>query len=297
MSAAAGRKGIVLAGGSGTRLYPLTVAQSKQLLPVYDKPMIYYPLSLLMLVGIRDILIISTPRDLPNFQKLLGTGEALGVRFAYAAQPSPDGIAQAFLIGEDFLAGSPAALVLGDNVFHSSDLTGTLVHASRNHAAATIFAYHVPNPENYGVVEFAADGRAVSIEEKPLEPKSSHAVAGLYFYPDDIVAQARALRPSARGELEITDLNALYLRQGRLQVHRLRRGTAWFDTGSHAALLEASSFVAAIQNRQGLQIACLEEIAFNQGWIDRAQLGKTVAAMGRGSYAQYLQRLLDEAAS
>ncbi len=292
MSAGAGRKGIVLAGGAGTRLHPLTLAQSKQLLPVYDKPMIYYPISTLMLAGLREILVISTPRDLPNFQKLLGTGEDLGIRFSYAEQPSPGGIAQALLIAEDFLQGAPAALVLGDNVFHSADFTETLLGASGEKEVATIFAYHAQNPENYGVIELDAGGRPVSIEEKPLRPKSSYAVAGLYFYPDDVTARARTLRPSGRGELEITDLNALYLRDGRLRVRRLGRGTAWFDTGTHASLLEAASFVAAVQGRQGLQIACLEEIAFAQGWIGRPELEKAIARMGRSSYAAYLQRLL-----
>jgi glucose-1-phosphate thymidylyltransferase len=294
MSPAKSRKGIVLAGGSGTRLHPLTLAISKQLLPVYDKPMIYYPISMLMLAGIREILIISTPHDLPSFKKLLGSGESIGVRFSYAEQPKPDGLAQAFLIGAEFLDGSPASLVLGDNLFHSAYLTDTLVALSENINDATIFAYHVPNPESYGVIEFDAEGRAISLEEKPRQPKSSYAVPGLYFYPDDVVDQARSLRPSARGELEITDLNALYLKMGRLRVHPLRRGTAWFDTGTHGSLLEAAGFVAAIQNRQGFQIACLEEIAFWKGWIDRAALEKTIAAMGRSSYADYLRHLLVE---
>jgi glucose-1-phosphate thymidylyltransferase len=256
--------------------------------------MIYYPISMLMLAGIREILIISTPHDLPAFRKMLGTGEPLGVRFSYAEQPSPDGLAQAFLIGADFLEDHPAALVLGDNVFHSANLTETLITLSQRTEEATIFAYHVQNPEHYGVIEFDAEGRALSLEEKPKQPKSSFAVPGLYFYPDDVVAHARALKPSARGELEITDLNSVYLKLGRLHVHPLRRGTAWFDTGTHGSLLEAASFVAAIQNRQGLQIACLEEIAFGQGWIDRALLEKTIAKMGRSSYAEYLRQLLGD---
>ena len=292
MNSTTGRKGIVLAGGSGTRLHPLTLPISKQLLPIYDKPMVYYPISMLMLADIQDILIISTPHDLPNFRKLLGTGEALGLRFSYAEQPKPEGLAQAFLIAADFLEGRPAALVLGDNVFHSAYLTDILMSVSHKADEATIFAYHVQNPENYGVIEFDAGGRAVSLEEKPKQPKSSYAVPGLYFYPDDVVSHARSLRPSARGELEITDLNAIYLKLGRLHVQLLKRGTAWFDTGTHASLLEAASFVAAVQNRQGLQIACLEEIAFSKGWIDRPLLEKTIAAMGRSSYADYLRHLL-----
>jgi glucose-1-phosphate thymidylyltransferase len=292
MSVDGARRGIVLAGGSGSRLHPLTLAQSKQLLPIYDKPMVYYPISMLMLAGIQDILIISTPHDLPNFRKLLGSGESIGVRFSYAEQPKPDGLAQAFLIGADFLEDRPAALVLGDNVFHSAYLTDTLMTLSQRKDEATIFAYHVQNPEHYGVIEFDAGGRAISLEEKPKKPKSSFAVPGLYFYPDDVVEQARSLRPSARGELEITDLNALYLKMGRLHVHQLKRGTAWFDTGTHASLLEAASFVAAIQNRQGLQIACLEEIAYSKGWIDQSLLEKTIAMMGRSSYADYLRHLL-----
>jgi glucose-1-phosphate thymidylyltransferase len=296
MTRAKERKGIVLAGGTGSRLHPLTLALSKHLLPVYDKPMIYYPISMLMLAGIRDILIISTPRDLPNFKKLLGTGETIGVRFSYAEQPSPDGLAQAFLIGADFLDGHPAALVLGDNIFHSANLTDTLMTISAQTEEATIFAYHVQNPESYGVIEFDAEGRAISIEEKPSRPKSSYAVPGLYFYPADVVSQARTLQPSARGELEITDLNRLYLKTRRLQVHRLKRGTAWFDTGTHASLLEAASFVAAIQNRHGLQIACLEEIAFTKGWIDAALLRKTIGLTRQSSYANYLRDLLDDGA-
>ena len=292
MSALA-RKGIVLAGGSGTRLHPLTLPVSKQLLPIYDKPMIYYPISMLMLAGLRDILIISTPHDLPFFRKLLGTGEQLGVNFSYAEQPRPDGLAQAFLIGADFLGGHSSALVLGDNVFYSDSFTHTLMVLSEKTDEATIFAYHVQNPQEYGVIEFDARGRAISLEEKPRQPKSSYAVPGLYFYPDDVVEQARALKPSHRGELEITDLNAAYLKLGRLHVHPLGRGTAWFDTGTHASLLEAGSFVAAIQNRQGLQIACLEEIAFSKGWIDRTLLEKNIATMGKSSYAGYLKSLLD----
>jgi glucose-1-phosphate thymidylyltransferase len=285
------RKGIVLAGGSGTRLHPLTMAISKQILPIYDKPMIYYPISMLMLAGLREILIISTPHDLPAFERLLGTGENLGVQFSYAVQPYPDGLAQAFLIGAKFLAGAPAALILGDNLFYANHLIDDLMTLSRDRHNATIFAYHVQNPGSYGVVEFDGKGRAVSLEEKPKKPKSSYAVPGFYFYPDDVVERASSLKPSARGELEITDLNRLYLKLERLSVHKLGRGTAWFDTGTHASLLEAGNFVAAIQNRQGWQIACLEEIAFAKGWIDRAQLGKNIAAMGSNSYSEYLRRL------
>jgi glucose-1-phosphate thymidylyltransferase len=286
------RKGIVLAGGAGTRLHPLTLAASKQILPVYDKPMIYYPISMLMLADIRDILIISTPEDLPSFRRLLGNGENFGVRFSYAEQPRPEGLAQAFIIGADFLDGSPATLILGDNLFHANDITHTLLSLSRESEIATIFAYHVQNPSDYGVIEFDSQGRAISLEEKPLQAKSSFAVPGFYFYPADVVEKAASLKPSKRGELEITDLNRLYLEQGRLHVHTLGRGTAWFDTGTHASLLEAATFVAAIQNRQGLQIGCLEEIAFSKGWIDISQVEKIIAAMGRSSYASYLRSIL-----
>jgi len=287
------RKGIVLAGGSGSRLHPITKAVSKQLLPVYDKPMIYYPLSTLMLVNIRDILIISTPHDLPLFRNLLRDGSQFGVRFSYCEQPSPDGLAQAFLLGEEFLAGTPAALVLGDNLFYSSELGKTLADADKQTRGATVFGYEVTNPSDYGVVEFDATGRAISIEEKPAKPKSSWAIPGLYFYDDRVCEFARSLRPSARGELEITDLNRLYLDEGTLRVERLGRGTAWLDTGTHESLLEAGDFVRAIQNRQGLRIACLEEIAFNKGWLGVDALRSAVEAFGKSTYGAYLRRVLE----
>ena len=286
------RRGIILAGGSGTRLYPLTIAVSKQLMPVYDKPMIYYPLSVLMLAGIREILVISTPQDLPLFQRLLGDGAQFGLHLSYAEQPKPDGLAQAFLIGADFLGGAPSALVLGDNLFYSSDFSKALAAADARSTGATIFGYHVADPKSYGVVEFAADGRVLSIEEKPAQPKSNYAVPGLYFYDRDVVAHARALRPSPRGELEITDLNRRYLEAGRLHVELLGRGTAWLDTGTHDSLLDADQFVNVIENRQGLKIACLEEIAFDKGWIDRAQLAAQIERLGKSNYGAYLRRLL-----
>jgi glucose-1-phosphate thymidylyltransferase len=286
------RKGIILAGGSGTRLYPLTIAVSKQLMPVYDKPMIYYPLSVLMLAGIREILVISTPQDLPLFQRLLGNGAQFGLQLSYAEQPKPEGLAQAFLIGADFLAGAPSALVLGDNLFYSSDFSKALAAADARTVGATIFGYHVADPKSYGVVEFAANGRVLSIEEKPAQPKSNYAVPGLSFYDRDVVAHARALRPSARGELEITDLNRRYLEAGRLHVELLGRGTAWLDTGTHDSLLDAAQFVNVIENRQGLKIACLEEIAFGKGWIDRAQLAAQIERLGKSNYGAYLRRLL-----
>jgi glucose-1-phosphate thymidylyltransferase len=288
------RKGIVLAGGSGTRLYPLTVAVSKQLMPVYDKPMVYYPLSVLMLSGIREILIISTPTDLPLFRRLLGDGSAFGVRFAYAEQARPEGLAQAFHIAGDigFLHDEPAALVLGDNLFYGHDLVKSLERATTRTEGATIFGYHVADPRSYGVVEFAADGRVVSLEEKPAQPKSNYAIPGIYFYDAEVVARARSLRPSARGELEITDLNRLYLEAGRLHVEVLGRGTAWLDTGTHDSLLEAGQFVSVIENRQGLKIACLEEIAWRQGWIDRATLEANVTRLGKSSYGAYLRRVV-----
>jgi glucose-1-phosphate thymidylyltransferase len=288
------RKGIVLAGGSGTRLYPLTVAVSKQLMPVYDKPMVYYPLSVLMLAGIREILIISTPTDLPLFRRLLGDGSAFGVRFAYAEQARPEGLAQAFHIAGDigFLRDEPAALVLGDNLFYGHDLVKSLERATTRVDGATIFGYHVADPRSYGVVEFAADGRVVSLEEKPAQPKSNYAIPGIYFYDAEVVARARSLRPSARGELEITDLNRLYLEAGRLHVEVLGRGTAWLDTGTHDSLLEAGQFVSVIENRQGLKIACLEEIAWRQGWIDRATLEANVTRLGKSSYGAYLRRVV-----
>ena len=288
------RKGIVLAGGSGTRLYPLTVAVSKQLMPVYDKPMVYYPLSVLMLAGIREILIISTPADLPLFRRLLGDGSAFGVRFAYAEQARPEGLAQAFHIAGDtgFLRDEPAALVLGDNLFYGHDLVKSLERAATRLEGATIFGYHVADPRSYGVVEFAPDGRVVSLEEKPAQPKSNYAIPGIYFYDADVVARAHSLRPSARGELEITDLNRLYLEAGRLHVELLGRGTAWLDTGTHDSLLEAGQFVSVIENRQGLKIACLEEIAWRHGWIDRATLEANVTRLGKSSYGAYLRRVV-----
>ena len=289
------RKGIILAGGSGTRLYPLTIAVSKQLMPVYDKPMIYYPLSVLMLSGIREILIISTPTDLPLFRKLLGDGANLGVKFTYAEQPSPDGLAQAFTIAGDigFLTGrEPSALVLGDNLFYGSEFAKSLGEASARTIGATIFGYHVANPTAYGVVEFAADGRVLSLEEKPAQPKSNYAVPGLYYYDQDVVALARSLKPSKRGELEITDLNRLYLEKGRLNVELFGRGTAWLDTGTHDSLVEAATFVHVLENRTGLKIACIEEIAYKQGWIDRAGLEANIKQLGKSSYGQYLKRLL-----
>lgn len=289
----AGRKGIILAGGSGTRLYPLTVAVSKQLMPVYDKPMIYYPLSILMLAGIREVLIISTPRDLPQFKALLGNGEQIGMRFSYAEQPRPEGIAQAFIIGEDFLNGEPGCLILGDNLFYGHDLVHSLKSADSNKEGATIFGYHVANPEDYGVVEFDDRGRVISLEEKPKVPQSSYAVPGVYFYDDKAPEYVRALKPSGRGELEITDLNRRYLDEGNLTVEIFGRGTAWLDTGTHASLQDASNFVQVIEDRQGLKIACIEEVAYMQGWIDGAKLERNIREMGSSSYGTYLRKLLD----
>ncbi len=289
------RKGIVLAGGSGTRLYPLTIAVSKQLMPVYDKPMIYYPLSVLMLSGIREILIISTPTDLPLFRKLLGDGANLGVKFSYAEQPSPDGLAQAFTIAGDtgFLTGTePSALVLGDNLFYGSEFLSSLKEANARTTGATIFGYHVANPTAYGVVEFAPDGRVLSLEEKPAQPKSNYAVPGLYYYDQDVVALARSLKPSKRGELEITDLNRLYLERNKLHVELFGRGTAWLDTGTHDSLVEAATFVHVLENRTGLKIACLEEIAYEGGWIDRAGLEASIKKLGKSAYGEYLRGLL-----
>lgn len=288
------RKGIILAGGSGTRLSPLTIAVSKQLMPVYDKPMIYYPLSVLMLSGIREILIISTPGDLPLFEKLLGDGSAFGIELSYAEQPSPDGLAQAFLIAAEagFLSGDePSALILGDNLFYGNDFTQALHVATARESGSTIFGYHVANPQAYGVVEFSRDGKVLSLEEKPAQPKSNYAIPGLYYYDRQVVEFVRELTPSPRGELEITDLNRRYLERGELKVELLGRGTAWLDTGTHDSLLEAGEFVGIISNRQGQKIACLEEIAYTLGWIDDAQLDARIATLGNSSYGSYLKQV------
>ncbi len=287
-------KGIILAGGSGTRLHPVTEAISKQLLPVYDKPMIYYPLSALMLAGIRDILIISTPADTPRFEQLLGNGERWGISLKYAVQPSPDGLAQAFLIGKEFLAGEGCCLVLGDNIFFGHDFAKVLRTASERKSGATVFAYAVQDPERYGVVEFDANRKAISLEEKPAKPKSRYAVTGIYFYDEQIVSVAESIKPSPRGELEITDVNRWYLERGQLTTELLGRGMAWLDTGTHDSLLEASLFIHTIEQRQGLKVSCIEEIAYRQGYIDATQLAALAAKLGKSSYGQYLKRVLED---
>ncbi|WP_202820215.1 glucose-1-phosphate thymidylyltransferase RfbA [Roseateles aquatilis] len=290
------RKGIILAGGSGTRLHPATLAISKQLLPVYDKPMVYYPLSTLMLAGMRDILLISTPQDLPRFEALLGDGSRWGINLSYCVQPSPDGLAQAFILGRDFIGGAPSALVLGDNIYYGHDLAGLLDSADAQADGATVFAYHVTDPERYGVVEFDSRQRAISIEEKPKAPKSNYAVTGLYFYDRQVCDIAADIKPSPRGELEITDVNARYLQQQQLSVEIMGRGYAWLDTGTHDSLLEAGQFIATLEKRQGLKVACPEEIAFRKGWIDAEQLERLAQPMLKNGYGQYLKQLLNDKA-
>ena len=287
-------KGIILAGGSGSRLHQITLGVSKQLLPIYDKPMIYYPISVLMLAGIREILIISTPQDLPNFRKMLGDGQQFGLHFEYVEQPSPDGLAQAFILGEDFIGADSVCLILGDNIFHGQHFTEKLLRAAAEPSGATVFGYWVKDPQRFGVIEFDTEGKAIAIEEKPTVPKSSYAVTGLYFYDNDVIEIAKAVNPSARGELEITDVNNAYLLRGDLRVERFGRGFAWLDTGTHDSLLDASQYVQTIEQRQGLKVACLEEIAYQQGWIDRQQLLVQAKAFGKTGYGQYLFKLAED---